>query len=235
MSLLSFSIPSCRVLLRHLLLPSVICLCFSVTAFSRSPRAARGSSYRPALSSHRLAALDPVARKNLDAALRDMKRHGLRPRLTTTFRSQREQSGIYRCYHRRNCRSRRGIYRAARPGTSLHEAGLAVDVAGVAAGNRRHRRITRDGKKIVRIMQKHGFKWPHGMRDPVHFEISPRQAGYRTHHAAIKAGQQRWSAQNRAASHSVRKKGQRATGRNHPPDNRVRLQKASYHPRQTGR
>lgn len=217
MLLLSFSIPSCRVLLRHLLLLSVVCLCLSTAAFSRSPRAARCGSCRPAPGSHRLASLDPVARKNLDAALREMKRRGLRPRLTTTFRSQREQSGIYRCYHRRNCRSRRGIYRAARPGTSLHEAGLAVDVAGVAAGNRRHRRLTRDGKKIVRIMRKHGFKWPHGMGDPVHFEISPRQAGYRTHRAAIRAGQQRWNAQNRTAIHAVRKKGTKSHRQKSPP------------------
>ncbi|HWQ36588.1 MAG TPA: D-alanyl-D-alanine carboxypeptidase family protein [Blastocatellia bacterium] len=219
--LLKSSVP----LRRQSLFLLLICLSVSVTAFSRTSRAARCNCSNP-----RLAALDPVARKRLDAAMRDLRRQGLRPRLTTTFRSHSEQRGIYRCYHKRGCRARRGIYRAARPGTSMHEAGLAVDVAGVAAGGRRHRRMTRDGRKIVRIMQKHGFRWPHGMRDPVHFEISPRQAGYRTQRAAIRAGQQRW-----ASTQASRRRGQRVTGRKHHPHNRFRLERAVYQPSPTRR
>ena len=79
----------------------------------------------------------------------------------------------------------------------MHEAGLAVDIGGVAKGGRR-RRLTSRGRKVVQIMRKHGFKWRYGMRDPVHFELSPQTAGYRTEKAAIKAGQQRWLANNRA-------------------------------------
>jgi hypothetical protein len=77
----------------------------------------------------------------------------------------------------------------------MHEAGLAVDIGGVSRGRRR---ITPRGRKIVRIMRKHGFNWRYGMRDPVHFELSPRTAGYRTEKAAIKAGQRRWVINNRA-------------------------------------
>lgn len=223
------SVPLRRMLLRQLPFLLLLCLSVSVTAFSRTSRASR-CNCRAAAGNPRLAALDPVARKRLDAAMRDLRRQGLRPRLTTTFRSHSEQSGIYRCYHKRGCRARRGIYRAARPGTSMHEAGLAVDVAGVAAGGRRHQRMTRDGRKIVRIMQKHGFRWPHGMRDPVHFEISPRQAGYRTQHAAIRAGQQRW-----AVTQASRRRGQRVTGRNRHSHNRFRLERAVYQPSPTRR
>jgi hypothetical protein len=50
---------------------------------------------------------------------------------------------------------------------------------------------------MVRIMRKHGFRWRYGLKDPAHFEITPRLAGYRTEKAAIKAGQQRWIARNR--------------------------------------
>ncbi|HKQ80010.1 MAG TPA: M15 family metallopeptidase [Blastocatellia bacterium] len=150
-----------------------------------------------ALSSARLKSLDDDTRVRLNAAMRDMRRRGIRPRVNSTFRSQAEQRALYRCSHNRRCRARRGIYGAKRPGTSMHEAGLAVDIGGVAKGGRR-RRLTSRGRKVVQIMRKHGFKWRYGMRDPVHFELSPQTAGYRTEKAAIKAGQQRWLANNRA-------------------------------------
>ena len=93
---------------------------------------------------------------------------------------------------------RRGIYGARRPGTSMHEAGLAVDLGGVAAG-RRQRRLTPKGRQMVRIMRKHGFAWRYGLKDPAHFEASSRRAGYRSEEAAIRAGQRRW-----LAKHQVR-------------------------------
>src|SRR5215510_9629998 len=148
-----------------------------------------------ALSSKRLNSLDNDARVRLHAAMRDMRKHGIRPRVNSTFRSQAEQRALYRCARNRRCRSRRGIYGAKRPGTSMHEAGLAVDLGGVAKGRRG---LTPKGRQTVRIMRRHGFKWRYGMKDPAHFELSPRAAGYRTEKAAIKAGQRRWVANNRA-------------------------------------
>jgi LAS superfamily LD-carboxypeptidase LdcB len=148
-----------------------------------------------ALNSKRLKSLDNDTRVRLNAAMRDMRRRGIRPRVNSTFRSQAEQWALYRCSRSRRCRARRGVYGAKRPGTSMHEAGLAVDIGGVSKGRRR---LTPRGRKIVRIMRKHGFKWRYGMRDPVHFELNPQTAGYRTEKAAIKAGQRRWVANNRA-------------------------------------
>jgi len=156
-----------------------------------------------ALSSKRLKALDNDTRVRLNAAMRDMRRRGIRPRVNSTFRSRAEQQSLYRCSHSRRCRARRGIYGAKRPGTSMHEAGLAVDLGGVAMGRRR--RLTPKGRQTVRIMRKHGFKWRYGMKDPAHFELSPRAAGYRTEKAAIKAGQRRWVAKNRARRRARRR------------------------------
>ena len=150
-----------------------------------------------AMGRGRINALDNDARARLNAAVRDMRRRGIRPRINSAFRSHAEQRAIYRCARIRRCRARRGIYGAKRPGTSMHEAGLAVDIGGVAVGHRR-RRLTPKGRQMVRIMRKHGFRWRYGLKDPAHFELSPQLAGYRTEKAAIKAGQRRWGTKSRA-------------------------------------
>ncbi len=151
----------------------------------------------PALAAKRVNALNAKARARLDAALRELRKRGLQPRVNSTFRSQSEQHAMYRCARSRRCRNRRGIYGAKPPGSSLHEAGLAVDLSGIAAG-RRQRRLTPQGRQTVRVMQRHGFNWRYGLKDPAHFEISPQQAGYRSPQAAIEAGQQRWRKPPRA-------------------------------------
>jgi LAS superfamily LD-carboxypeptidase LdcB len=148
-----------------------------------------------ALARGRINALDNDARARLDAAVREMRRRGLRPQINSAFRTRAEQGSIFRCARSRRCRARRGIYGARRPGTSMHEAGLAVDLSGVAAGRRR--RLTPRGRMMVRIMRRHGFNWRYGLKDPAHFELNPRIAGYRTEKAAIRAGQQRWISRNR--------------------------------------
>lgn len=144
-----------------------------------------------ALAAKRVNALDAKARARLKAALRELRKRGLQPRVNSTFRSQSEQHAMYRCARNRRCRHRRGIYGAKPPGSSMHEAGLAVDLSGIAAG-RRKRRLTPQGRQTVRVMQRHGFNWRYGLKDPAHFELSPQQAGYRSPQAAIQAGQQRW-------------------------------------------
>lgn len=203
------------------------------TALSRDKRRSHKPRRKATTVSRqqRLSVLHPVTQKRLSAAMREMKRRGLQPRLTTSFRSRTEQSSLYRCSRKRRCRRQRGIYTAARPGTSMHEAGLAVDVAGVATGNRRGRRLTPKGKKIVRIMRKHGFRWPHGLKDPVHFEIGLQQAGFRSQGAAIKAGQRRWL----ASTHKSSKKRQGNAGRKRLAKTHSRLQRAVHLRRPTRR
>lgn len=157
-----------------------------------------------AVGRRRINALDNDARARLKAAIRDMRRRDIRPRINSAFRSRAEQRAIYRCSRIRRCRARRGIYGAKRPGASMHEAGLAVDIGGVAAGRRR-RRLTPKGRLIVCIMRKHGFRWRYGLKDPAHFELSPRLAGYRTEKAAIRAGQRRWVGRNNARRRAGRR------------------------------
>ena len=58
----------------------------------------------------RINALDNDARARLNAAVRDMRRRGIRPRINSAFRSQAEQRAIYRCARSRPIyRARRGI------------------------------------------------------------------------------------------------------------------------------
>jgi len=157
-----------------------------------------------AMGRGRVNALDNDARVRLHAAVRDMRRRGIQPRINSAFRSRAEQRALYRCARSRRCRARRGIYGAKPPGTSMHEAGLAVDIGGVSAGHRR-RRLTPKGRQMVRIMRRHGFRWRYGLKDPAHFELSPRLAGYHTEKAAIKAGQRRWIARGRARRRASRR------------------------------
>jgi LAS superfamily LD-carboxypeptidase LdcB len=165
--------------------------------------------------SKKLTGLHPQAQVKMNAALQEMKTIGVCPTVTSGYRSSAQQHDMYRCSHRHRCRVRRGIYGARKPGTSLHEAGLAVDFANVAAGQKRRRHLTRDGRKIVKVMQKHGFQWRYGLQDPAHFELEPRVAGFKSARAAIaaaqrRAAQQRWVANKTARTQPKSKARRRA-------------------------
>jgi len=119
-----------------------------------------------------------------------MKRARLKPKVTSSWRSSADQARLHRCSLSQRCRlNHPGLYRALPPGQSIHEAGFAVDIAGVASGPRGAKRITPKGRRIVAIMKKHGFNWPYGLRDPVHFEANPQRYGYRSVKQAIKRNQ----------------------------------------------
>jgi hypothetical protein len=134
--------------------------------------------------------LDPKIRKNYHAALIDMKRARLKPKTTSYWRSSADQARLHRCSLSQRCRlNHPGLYRAMPPGQSIHEAGFAVDIAGVAAGPRGEKRLTPQGRRIVAIMKKHGFNWRYGLNDPVHFEANPQRYGYRSVKQAIKRNQ----------------------------------------------
>lgn len=151
-------------------------------------------------AARKLTSLHPQAQTKMNAALKDMQTAGVCPTITSGYRSSAQQHDLYRCAHRHHCRARRGIYSARKPGTSLHEAGLAVDFADVAHGKKHRRHLTREGQKIVKVMQKHGFNWRYGLKDPAHFELAPRVAGYKTEKAAITAAQRREAQQRLVAN-----------------------------------
>ena len=133
--------------------------------------------------------LDKSVQKKLTAAERDMRKAGIKPKVTSTFRTSAQQQAMYKCGQSRRCRDRRGVYGANRPGTSLHEAGFAVDLGGLTQKQHGRRKLTPQGKRVVTIMNKNGFKWRYGMNDPAHFEVDPRQHGYKSVAAAIQAHQ----------------------------------------------
>ncbi len=137
-----------------------------------------------------LNSLHPVTRVRLDSALEDLVDAGVAPIITSAYRSKSQQHSIYQCAQVYTCKNHRGIFGANKPGTSLHEAGLAVDLADVAHGQRR-RQLTREGRDIVKIMKRHGFNWRYGLGDPAHFEIDPKVAGFKDQNSAIAAAERR--------------------------------------------
>ena len=139
--------------------------------------------------------LDPRVRNNYYSAVHDMRRTGVKPKVTSMWRSTSHQASLHRCSNNRKCRlNHPGLYGAKAPGTSAHEAGFAVDIAGVAAGRRGAKRLTPQGRKIVRAMEKNGFAWKYGLKDPAHFEANPRRHGYKNLTQAIRYTQSRCSA-----------------------------------------
>ena len=135
------------------------------------------------------APLDKSVQAKLKAAERDMHKAGIKPKITSTFRTTAEQKKLYACSHNRRCKESKGIYSAKRPGTSVHEAGFAVDIGGLTTKAHGKRALTPQGKKVVGIMKRHGFTWRYQMKDPPHFEADPTKHGYRNVAAAIKAHQ----------------------------------------------
>jgi len=119
-----------------------------------------------------------------------MKREGIKPKVTSTWRSSNVQGRLHECSLSARCRrANPGLYYALPAGKSLHEAGLAVDISGVAAGPRGRKRLTPQGHRIVSIMRKNGFKWRYRLADPAHFEADPKKHGYRNAKQAIARSQ----------------------------------------------
>src|SRR6185369_2717626 len=148
--------------------------------------ASKKSARAAALPCHPRNYVDPKVARRYNAALRDMKRAGIKPKITSVWRSSDSQAQLRRCSLNARCRrANPGLYRALSPGNSLHEAGFAVDMSGIAAGPRGDKRITPQGRRIVGIMRKNGFNWRYGLADPAHFEADPRKYGYHNAKEAI--------------------------------------------------
>jgi D-alanyl-D-alanine carboxypeptidase. len=134
--------------------------------------------------------VDPKIAKNYQKAMRDLHRSGIKPQVTSAWRSSQEQATLHRCSQSRRCRANHpGLYYALPPGQSLHEAGFAVDISGVAAGPRGRKQVTSRGRRIISVMRKNGFKWRYGLKDPAHFEADPTRKGYRSLGQAINKNQ----------------------------------------------
>lgn len=100
-----------------------------------------------------LRSLDRRAYPYLEWLYRVAESEGLRPRITSTRRTRAQQVRLYRRYLA-------GLqpYPVARPGTSPHERGLAIDM------------VSRDNETLGRWWRSQGGRWL-GPRDPVHFDV----------------------------------------------------------------
>src|SRR5215471_10205947 len=121
---------------------------FAVTVLLLSATAEAKTTRKSAAT----APLDKSVQAKLKAAERDMRKAGIKPKITSTFRTTAEQKKLYDCSHNRRCKESKGIYGAKRPGTSSHEAGFAVDIGGLTTKARGKRTLTPQGKKVVGIM-----------------------------------------------------------------------------------
>ncbi len=122
---------------------------------SKGHAAKKGAKAAKSLPCHPKDYIDPKIASNYKAALRDMKRAGIKPHITSVWRSSESQAELHRCSLSTRCRrANPGLYRALPAGKSIHEAGFAVDMAGIAAGPRGDKRLTPQGKRIVAIMKK---------------------------------------------------------------------------------
>ncbi|HJQ69321.1 MAG TPA: D-alanyl-D-alanine carboxypeptidase family protein [Blastocatellia bacterium] len=158
-----------------------------ISVRNKSKAAKRGAQ---TAACHPRGYVDPAIARNYHNAMRDLRRAGIEPKVTSTWRSSAHQAKLHRCSNSRRCRrAHPGLYYAKPPGESLHEAGFAVDMSGVAIGPRGAKRLTPRGRRIVAIMRKSGFSWRYGLADPAHFEIDPRKHGYRTAQQAIRRSQ----------------------------------------------
>jgi D-alanyl-D-alanine carboxypeptidase len=198
--------------------------CAASLAKTKKGRASqRGAKHARSLPCHSKDYVDPKIAKNYRAAMRDMRRAGIKPRVTSVWRSSASQARLHRCSLSTRCRrSNPGLYRALPAGRSIHEAGFAVDIAGVATGPRGAKRLTPQGRRIVAIMKKNGFNWRYGLADPVHFEADPTKYGYRSVRHAIRKTQT--TCQVRLAKSTATKKptGKVAASRTRTPQ-RVRV------------
>ena len=134
--------------------------------------------------------VDPKIAKNYQKAIRDLHHAGIKPQVTSAWRSSQEQAALHRCSQSRRCRAQHpGLYYALPSGHSLHEAGFAVDISGVASGPRGRKQLTPRGRRIISVMRKNGFNWRYGLKDPAHFEADPTRKGYRNVKQAINKNQ----------------------------------------------
>lgn len=102
--------------------------------------------------------LEPTTRRLSREALRALEAEGIDVTVTSTKRSHGEQIALWQRWL-----SGKQKFPVAPPGTSKHEAGIAIDLVVHPAALSR----------TVAIFQSKGFRWA-GPADPVHFELDLR-------------------------------------------------------------
>lgn len=90
--------------------------------------------------------------KNLPAVAREM---GFTAKVTSGYRTRKKQQELWE-----NWRAGASPYPAAKPGTSDHERGFAIDV------------VSNNEKMLVALLTEAGLYWA-GQSDPIHFTMLP--------------------------------------------------------------
>jgi hypothetical protein len=111
----------------------------------------------PGVNHPRTPALDRRVVRRFNAAMQDFYAKNIDLTFTWGFRTNCQQIHVDS-----------GGNLKARPGTSPHEAGRAVDVRGMLVNPRR--------EEIIAIFHRHAFRWL-GRKDPPHFEVLPSTVG----------------------------------------------------------
>lgn len=86
--------------------------------------------------------------------------YGLRPRITSTYRSSADQARLYRAYL-----EGRSSYPVAPPGRSTHERGRAMDL------------VAEDLPWLGEVWESWGGRWGGRFKDPIHFEVTDAMLG----------------------------------------------------------
>lgn len=138
------------------------------------PNALRSIANTPGLSLGDAAANVPFLQPPVaDALVAAQKQRGTTMSINSGLRTIAQQYLLYRWYETGRC----GIALAAKPGSSNHESGLAVDVE--------------DDEGWRAAMENHGFKW-FGSADPVHYDYVASGA-IALRGLSIKAFQRLWN------------------------------------------
>lgn len=110
-----------------------------------------------------LATLHPALRPAAEAFVRWLKAHDSRFTVTSALRSRAKQAELYRRYQQQGGSS--GLYTVLPPGRSMHELGLAFDLARFGIDPGQDELLAQAGA----IWRDLGGHWA-GPTDPVHFE-----------------------------------------------------------------
>lgn len=113
--------------------------------------------------------LNPELIRRVEAFIADAARQGIRLQVVSALRTREQQVALYNRY-----KAGQSHLPAAKPGTSKHERGLAVDVGVIGRTSRQVPWAT--WQKIGAIGQANGLKWL-GAYDKVHFELPAGNTG----------------------------------------------------------
>lgn len=123
--------------------------------------------------------LRPEAAKALDVMVSDAKEMGVRLRVISSFRSYQAQKSVYEGYVAKDGQTAADTY-SARPGTSEHQTGWAVDLGGNSCDLEICFANTTEGKWLAEHAHVYGFiiRYPEGKQSITGYQYEPWHIRY---------------------------------------------------------